>query len=68
MKLLHSLVYFEYVIIVKKMFFSNFQVGADGINSLVRKRMNIEPFTINYNQMGLVATVELSDVSLMSRE
>ncbi|CAD7084026.1 unnamed protein product [Hermetia illucens] len=37
------------------------KVGADGINSLVRKRMNIEPFTINYNQMGLVATVELSD-------
>lgn len=67
MKLFSSLVYFKYVIIVKKMF-SNFQVGADGINSLVRKRMNIEPFTINYNQMGLVATVELSDVSLMSRE
>lgn len=38
-----------------------FQVGADGVNSLVRKQMNVDTYTHNYNEMGLVATLELDD-------
>lgn len=38
-----------------------FQIGADGANSLVRKKMNVDTYTQNYNQMGLVATLELDD-------
>lgn len=39
------------------------QIGADGANSMVRKQMNINTLDIKYNQMGLIATVELSEVS-----
>lgn len=38
-----------------------YQVGADGANSMVRKQMNVNHFSMSYNQMGLIATVELSD-------
>lgn len=37
------------------------KVGADGANSLVRKQMNVNYFALNYNQMGLIATVELGE-------
>lgn len=38
------------------------QVGADGANSIVRQQMGVNNFTLNYNQMGLIATVELDEV------
>lgn len=38
-------------------------IGADGANSLVRKEMNVDVFSINYERMGMVATVELNDAS-----
>lgn len=44
-------------------FFS--QVGADGANSMVRKQMNVNTVDIKYNQMGLIATVELCEVSIL---
>lgn len=37
------------------------KVGADGANSIVRKHMEVNHFALNYNQMGLIATVELSE-------
>uniref|UniRef100_A0A182FJL4 FAD-binding domain-containing protein n=1 Tax=Anopheles albimanus TaxID=7167 RepID=A0A182FJL4_ANOAL len=40
-----------------------FQVGADGYNSLVRKQMGVQNFTIAYNQMGVVATLQLASDS-----
>lgn len=40
------------------------QVGADGANSMVRKQMNVSTVDIKYNQMGLIATVELCEVSI----
>lgn len=39
-------------------YFKN-QVGADGANSMVRKQMNVNHFSLSYDQMGLIATVEL---------
>ncbi|XP_030380642.1 ubiquinone biosynthesis monooxygenase COQ6, mitochondrial [Scaptodrosophila lebanonensis] len=36
-------------------------VGADGANSVVRKQMGVDVFSLNYERMGLVATLELSD-------
>lgn len=39
----------------------NLLIGADGANSLVRQKMNIDNYTCNYNQMGLVATLELCE-------
>lgn len=38
-----------------------FKVGADGANSMVRKLMNVNHFEMSYNQMGLIATVELAE-------
>ncbi|XP_055381267.1 ubiquinone biosynthesis monooxygenase COQ6, mitochondrial [Condylostylus longicornis] len=37
-------------------------VGADGANSLVRKEMGVTYYSENYNQMGLVATLELEEI------
>lgn len=34
-------------------------VGADGFNSTIRKAMDVNNFSIMYNQMGVVATLEL---------
>lgn len=36
------------------------QVGADGANSIVRQNMNVNNFALSYNQMGVVATLEIN--------
>ncbi|XP_055849080.1 ubiquinone biosynthesis monooxygenase COQ6, mitochondrial [Episyrphus balteatus] len=36
-------------------------IGADGANSIVRKQMGVDVFSLNYERMGLVATLELVD-------
>nr|XP_014103263.1 ubiquinone biosynthesis monooxygenase COQ6, mitochondrial [Bactrocera oleae] len=36
-------------------------IGADGANSLVRKQMNIDVFSLDYQRRGVVATVQLED-------
>ncbi|EDW75998.1 uncharacterized protein Dwil_GK14906 [Drosophila willistoni] len=36
-------------------------IGADGANSIVRKEMGVDVFSLNYERMGLVATLDLSD-------
>ncbi|XP_001357480.2 ubiquinone biosynthesis monooxygenase COQ6, mitochondrial [Drosophila pseudoobscura] len=36
-------------------------IGADGANSIVRKEMGVDVFSMNYDRMGLVATLELGD-------
>lgn len=38
----------------------NPQIGADGANSLVRRQMKSDNYTESYDQMGLIATVQLS--------
>ena len=43
------------------MIFFSLQIGADGANSIVRKQMNVDYLSLSYNQMGVVATVELED-------
>uniref|UniRef100_A0A1Q3G445 Ubiquinone biosynthesis monooxygenase COQ6, mitochondrial n=1 Tax=Culex tarsalis TaxID=7177 RepID=A0A1Q3G445_CULTA len=35
-------------------------VGADGYNSLVRRTMGVDNFTLAYDQMGVVATLKLN--------
>lgn len=42
------------------------QIGADGANSIVRKQMGVVNYATSYNQMGLIATVNLSEVSYIS--
>lgn len=39
-------------------FFS--QIGADGVNSIVRQNMGVDNFSLNYKQFGVVATLELN--------
>lgn len=39
----------------------SFQIGADGANSSVRKAMDVDVFSVNYKQMGVVATLELEN-------
>lgn len=36
-------------------------IGADGANSLIRQEMGVDVFSTNYDQMGLVATLEVQD-------
>lgn len=36
-------------------------IGADGANSLVRRKMDVDVFSTNYDQMGLVATIEVRE-------
>lgn len=36
-------------------------IGADGANSVVRKEMGVDVFSLNYERMGLVATLDLGD-------
>lgn len=54
---------FAAVRLLKKINQNNFrnQVGADGANSMVRKQMGVNNFSLSYNQMGLIATVELNE-------
>jgi len=42
-------------------FFSDFQIGADGFNSGLRKAMNSQYISYDYAKMGVVATVEISE-------
>ena len=44
-------------------FFSDFQIGADGFNSGLRKAMNSQYISYDYAKMGVVATVEISEVN-----
>lgn len=41
----------------------DFQIGADGANSAVRNAMGVQYLAWNYDQMGVVATVYLAEVS-----
>ncbi|XP_037960248.1 ubiquinone biosynthesis monooxygenase COQ6, mitochondrial [Teleopsis dalmanni] len=36
-------------------------IGADGFNSVVRQQMGVNVFSVDYQRMGLVATVDVSD-------
>ena len=49
--------------------FNNFyiviQIGADGINSMVRKMSGIHTVNWEYGQMGVVATLNLTGVSVV---
>ncbi|XP_013101345.2 ubiquinone biosynthesis monooxygenase COQ6, mitochondrial [Stomoxys calcitrans] len=36
-------------------------IGADGANSMVRKEMGVDVYSMDYKRMGLVATLELGD-------
>ncbi len=42
------------------------KIGADGAKSMVRKAAGIKTIAWNYNQMGVVATVELSEVKIFN--
>lgn len=39
------------------------QIGADGANSIVRRQMGVKLWSESYNQMGVIATVNLKQVS-----
>lgn len=44
-------------------FSSDLLIGADGYNSLVRKAIGGHHISLSYEQMGVVATIELSDAN-----
>jgi len=41
-----------------------FQIGADGIKSLVRQTANIHTVQWEYNQLAIVATLTVAEVSV----
>lgn len=43
------------------------QIGADGFNSGLRRAMNVQYISYDYKQMGVVATLQISEVTLTTQ-